>query len=71
MSTVTQKQSLESVALDRVSSLFEALAARADRFRRYRRTLYELRALSTRELNDLGLTYTGLPRIARESVYGA
>ncbi|MER2507931.1 DUF1127 domain-containing protein [Amaricoccus sp.] len=37
----------------------------------YRRTLVELRALSARELADLGLAPTDLRAVAFESVYGA
>ena len=40
-------------------------------YRLYRRTLNELRALDTRDLNDLGLSRFGLKAVAWESVYGA
>ena len=36
----------------------------------YRRTVTELRALSQRELNDLGISSYDVSRIARESVWG-
>lgn len=44
----------------------EAFAA----WRLYRTTLKQLRELSDRELEDLGLSRTSLPRIAREATYG-
>jgi uncharacterized protein YjiS (DUF1127 family) len=36
-------------------------------WRAYRRTINELSALSTRELNDLGITRSDIPFIARRS----
>ncbi len=36
-----------------------------------RRTISELRALTTRELDDLGIARCDIRRLARESVYGA
>ncbi len=36
----------------------------------YRRTVRELSALSTRELNDLGISRSMITRIAAEAAYG-
>ncbi|PQO22204.1 hypothetical protein C2I36_14305 [Rhodobacteraceae bacterium WD3A24] len=49
---------------------FSALGARIARYRDYRRTLNELRALSTRDLADLGLEPDAIKRIARQAAYG-
>ncbi|MGB0966846.1 DUF1127 domain-containing protein [Halocynthiibacter namhaensis] len=38
--------------------------------RLYNKTFNELSKLSNRELNDLGLSRSGIAAIARESVYG-
>jgi uncharacterized protein YjiS (DUF1127 family) len=37
----------------------------------YLRTLNELRALTDRELTDLGLSRVGIEDVAREAAYGA
>jgi uncharacterized protein YjiS (DUF1127 family) len=49
------------------------LAAVADAWRRYRlfrRTYDELNALSTRELDDLGISRSMITRLAHEAAYG-
>jgi uncharacterized protein YjiS (DUF1127 family) len=38
------------------------------RWQRYNRTVSELNNLSNRELADLGLTRSDIPRVAREAV---
>ena len=40
-------------------------------WRLYNRTLRELEGLSDRDLDDLGFFRHDIPRIARETVYGA
>lgn len=47
-----------------------ALGQRIARYRDYRRTLNELRALSARDLADLGLEPDAIKRIARRAAYG-
>lgn len=37
-------------------------------WRRYRNTVNELSRLSTRELNDLGITRSDIPYVARKSL---
>lgn len=55
---------------DRVASIRKAFAeARAQR-RVYNRTLTELQSLNARELNDLGISASEIPYIAREAAYG-
>lgn len=40
------------------------------RYRVYQRTLAELSTLSTRELNDLGISRSMITRLAHEAAYG-
>ncbi|MFW8596236.1 DUF1127 domain-containing protein [Cribrihabitans neustonicus] len=54
-------------------SLRAALSTLADAWRQrreYKRTVNELRALSNRELADIGLHRSGIRGVAREQVYG-
>lgn len=53
----------------RLASLRDDVANRYAKYRTYRNTLNELRALSTRELDDLGLNAERLEQIAFESAY--
>jgi uncharacterized protein YjiS (DUF1127 family) len=48
--------------------MFEALKTRISTWKRYSRTVSELRALSNRELNDLGILRADIERVAREAV---
>lgn len=43
------------------------LYGRYRQWRRYRETVRELKALSTRELNDLGIMPADISRLAREA----
>lgn len=53
----------------RLSTWIELLRTRMERRRVFRRTLSELRALTPRELADLGLHPTMLTRIAYQAAY--
>jgi len=55
----------------RVSEFFGSIATGFANRRLYQKTFNELNALSDRELQDLGLSRSGLSSIAREAVYGA
>ena len=48
----------------------EGLADRWRRYRLFRRTYAELDALSTRELDDLGISRSMITRLAHEAAYG-
>jgi uncharacterized protein YjiS (DUF1127 family) len=48
--------------------MFSTLFERYDRWRRYNRTLAELKGLSNRELDDLGIGRSDIARVAREAV---
>jgi uncharacterized protein YjiS (DUF1127 family) len=69
---------IAAVAQTRTPVLRHRLAAWRDAIRdelrrrdEMRRTISELRALTTRELDDLGIARCDIRRLARESVYGA
>ncbi len=50
--------------------MFEVLKTRISAWKRYNRTVTELNALTSRELNDLGISRSDIQRIAREAVRG-
>lgn len=66
MALVSDIRTTESGFSNLVASIREALARR----KVYRQTLAELRSLSNRELNDLGMHRSMLTRIALEAAYG-
>lgn len=49
---------------------FAALRDAFGRYRLYRRTQAELNALTTRELDDLGIARSMITRLAYEAAYG-
>ncbi len=48
--------------------MFEVLKSRYAVWKRYSRTVAELESLSSRELSDLGIMRSDIPRLAREAV---
>ena len=56
--------------MDRLANLVKSTKEALHRRRVYNQTVSELRALSTRELNDLGLSRSMISRIALEAAYG-
>lgn len=56
--------------LDRLAAIVGRMQQAIDRRRIYERTLRELRALSDRDLADLGLHRADLHEVAREAAYG-
>jgi uncharacterized protein YjiS (DUF1127 family) len=48
--------------------MFSNLRSTISRWRRIRRAEYELSQLDDRELNDLGISRSDIPRIARHGV---
>ena len=48
--------------------MFEVLKSRYAVWKRYSRTVSELESLSSRELADLGISRSDIPRLAREAV---
>lgn len=55
---------------NRSTSLFRGVLTRFSMWRNYRRTLQELSGLSSRELDDLGLSRYTLESVAYETIYG-
>ena len=53
-----------------IASLFADIKRRRAEHEMYRRTLNELRALSDRELSDLGLSRADIHAVAREAACG-
>ena len=47
--------------------MFEVLKSRYSTWKRYSRTVQELESLSSRELADLGISRSDIPRLAREA----
>lgn len=69
MAFVTSHQSSPAAFFDRVSAAMSSFKqARLDQ-RMFRKTLAELRSLSDRELQDLGLSRSNLFEVAQQSVY--
>ncbi len=54
----------------RLATTINEISARWSAYRVYRRTLDELRSLSDRDLNDLGLSRFNIREVAREAAYG-
>lgn len=47
--------------------MFEVLKSRYSTWKRYSRTVQELDSLSNRDLADLGIARSDIPRLAREA----
>ena len=47
--------------------MFEVLKSRYSTWKRYSRTVQELESLTSRELADLGISRSDIPRLAREA----
>jgi uncharacterized protein YjiS (DUF1127 family) len=47
--------------------MFEVLKARYKSWQRYKRTVSELGSLTDRDLADLGISRSDIPRLAREA----
>lgn len=54
----------------RFTAIKNSLVERAARYRVFRETQAELESLSNYELNDLGLSRSGIKSIALEAAYG-
>ena len=61
---------LAAGAEQRIETASARLRQAWERFRAYRATLAELRALTDRQLGDVGLTRATLEETARRAVYG-
>jgi uncharacterized protein YjiS (DUF1127 family) len=56
--------------MDRLTTVVKSAREAINRRRIYNQTVTELRALSTRELTDLGISRSMITRIALEAAYG-
>ncbi len=54
----------------RIAAAVKSVTTRVSNYRVYRKTVSELSELSTRELDDLGLSRSMIKRIALEAAYG-
>lgn len=70
MAYVNSTRAANASVADRVASLFAGLSAALQRRRVYNQTISELRALSNRELADLGINRSMIVSIARDAAYG-
>lgn len=61
---------LEAGVADRLGEIMRRIRERMEKRRKYRQTVDELRTLSSRELNDLGIHESMIERIAYEAAYG-
>lgn len=69
MAHVTDIRMSGTTVFNRIAQQAETLMARYAKYRAYRATINELSALSTHELDDLGLSRSGLKRAAYEATY--
>ncbi len=56
--------------MDRAAAVMKSIKEAMRRRRVYNQTVSELRALSTRDLTDLGISRSMITRIALEAAYG-
>lgn len=70
MAYVNQTRAAQLSAFDRVVGLFANFSAALQRRRIFSQTQNELRALSDRELSDLGISRSMITEIARDAAYG-
>lgn len=71
MAYVSDRSAHQSAFGARIGAYVTDMAASLKKYRLYRTTLSELRSLSDREMNDLGLNRTMLTSVAYEAVYKA
>jgi uncharacterized protein YjiS (DUF1127 family) len=55
------------MSIQRGLTMFEVLKARYIRWQRYNRTVSELKSLTDRDLADLGISRSDIPRLARDA----
>ena len=70
MTYATEASLRHSSVTERAMTLWSSVKNKLEKRSKYRRTLNELSALSTRELADLGLNRSMIHWIAHETAYG-
>ncbi len=69
MTYVNNANIIEIDLADRISAAFNGIFANMNRARLARKTIRELSALSTRELDDLGIHRSMIKSVAYEAAY--
>lgn len=70
MAFMTEIQGFESGLVHRMRTEFDRARERAGKRRMYRDTLRELRTMSARSLDDMGLAQSNLADVAWTATYG-
>ncbi len=70
MAFASEIHALNGDITHRIAAAYKSMAARFASHRVYRQTVSELSELSTRELDDLGISRSMIKRIALEAAYG-
>lgn len=70
MAYMNTTRTAQATISDRITGAFIAVKAAYQRRRIYDQTLRELRALSDRDLDDLGLHRTMISEIAHQAAFG-
>lgn len=70
MAFVNTTRAASASFADRFGSFFAGLKTSAAKRRVYNQTVYELRQLSDRELDDLGIHRLMINSVAQEAAYG-
>lgn len=69
MAVASNITSVNTGAFDRMTAMYRGIGERFAQYKVYRQTFSELQDLSDRELSDLGLSRSGLKRLAIEAAY--
>lgn len=69
MAFYTDALATRSNLLDRIATAFETAKADVAQRMEFRTTVRELSALTTRELNDLGISRSEIKRVAYDATY--
>jgi uncharacterized protein YjiS (DUF1127 family) len=70
MAFATEIHALNGDITHRIAATYISAAARFASYRVYRKTVSELNELSSRELDDVGLSRSMIKRVALEGAYG-
>lgn len=71
MAYVNSSRSVQVSFSDRFAAVAKVVLGMVERRRVYNQTLYELQALSDRDLSDLGLSRSTIAEVARAAAYKA
>jgi len=70
MAFATEIHGVNADITGRISAVLKSAKLRFANYRVYRKTIAELSTLSSRELDDLGLSRSMIKRVALEAAYG-